>query len=487
MVSESGQFAVVDRSGDQQRLIVPGLASIGQNDVPGGVQGFRFVDGFGVDGGYALSDSGLIFQSAVVSNDNDATRTFQGIYRLAPVDQTKIIADGDSVALGDGTRGSLRQFKSPTSNGYGLQATADGQAAFIADFTVDGGTHSGVFLGAGPDSTRAIARSGAITEVLISDKVKNVRLSRFDDLLIGPDGTIYFEAEAEVRELPLRFESANFIWAVKEGGVPHALLKSGDVPQRSDGSSLELSLGTQFGLRDANSRGQLVVKSRLERTGEVRNSNDDVLLVFDPNSPAEMRPALVLLARQDDLISPDSTERFGVPEATREWAITDDGHVAFASGSSRIMLARVLTEVVEGDLNGGGIVDAQDIKTLVAEGIPHAGYDSSDLTQDGIVDAQDLETLIVYILNSFIGDANLDKEFDFDDLLKVFVRGEYEDNLPRNSDWKSGDWNGDLEFTAGDLLSAFQGGGYDRGPRKEAVANVPEPANLAWLGATILR
>jgi hypothetical protein len=58
------------------------------------------------------------------------------------------------------------------------------------------------------------------------------------------------------------------------------------------------------------------------------------------------------------------------------------------------------------------------------------------------------------------GDANRDGLFNSSDLVQVFQRGEYEDQIKGNSTWEDGDWNGDGDFTTADLVLAFQSGGY---------------------------
>ena len=58
------------------------------------------------------------------------------------------------------------------------------------------------------------------------------------------------------------------------------------------------------------------------------------------------------------------------------------------------------------------------------------------------------------------GDANRDGVFNSSDLVQVFQRGEYEDEIIDNSTWEDGDWNGDGDFTTADLVLAFQSGGY---------------------------
>jgi hypothetical protein len=58
------------------------------------------------------------------------------------------------------------------------------------------------------------------------------------------------------------------------------------------------------------------------------------------------------------------------------------------------------------------------------------------------------------------GDSNGDGRFDSSDLVQVFQRGQYEDNVLGNSTWEDGDWNGDGDFTTSDLVFAFTAGTY---------------------------
>ncbi|MCA9215383.1 MAG: hypothetical protein KDB27_20100 [Planctomycetales bacterium] len=80
------------------------------------------------------------------------------------------------------------------------------------------------------------------------------------------------------------------------------------------------------------------------------------------------------------------------------------------------------------------------------------------------------------VLNTWVGDANLDGEFNSGDLVAVFTTGEYEDRIEGNSNWRSGDWNGDGDFGSGDFVAAFADGGYELGPRPP-IAAVPEPSS----------
>ena len=72
-------------------------------------------------------------------------------------------------------------------------------------------------------------------------------------------------------------------------------------------------------------------------------------------------------------------------------------------------------------------------------------------------------------LNTYFGDANLDRRFDSSDLVTVFKAGKYENGLAGSAGWAEGDWNGDGLFNSTDLVLAFQDGGYVAAAKKRGV------------------
>jgi hypothetical protein len=128
------------------------------------------------------------------------------------------------------------------------------------------------------------------------------------------------------------------------------------------------------------------------------------------------------------------------------------------------------TSIILGDFDGNGMLDMNDVDALSAAILVN---DSRfDVNHDDVVDTADLKRWVTDLRNTWLGDANIDGEFNSGDLVRVFQRGEYEDAIARNSTWSEGDWNGDGEFDTGDLVTAFQSGGFEKGPR---AASVPEP------------
>lgn len=120
-----------------------------------------------------------------------------------------------------------------------------------------------------------------------------------------------------------------------------------------------------------------------------------------------------------------------------------------------------------GDFNGDSRVDLLDIDLLCAA--IRAQDARLDLTGDRKTDQQDMDYMIEEILQTSIGDVNLDGLFNSSDLVQIFQRGLYEDAVLGNATYGDGDWNCDGDFTSSDLVLAMQAGGYET-PRKRRNA-----------------
>ena len=138
-----------------------------------------------------------------------------------------------------------------------------------------------------------------------------------------------------------------------------------------------------------------------------------------------------------------------------------------------VQIARLGGDVVAGDFDGNGLVDQNDIDELSRAVVGGSNDLKYDLNGDGQVSSSDRSVWITDIKNTYIGDANLDGEFNSSDFVQVFSAGQYETGV--RSNWAFGDWNGDGIFDSGDFVAAFTGGGYELGPRA-AVNTVPEPS-----------
>ncbi|MCA9170345.1 MAG: PEP-CTERM sorting domain-containing protein [Planctomycetales bacterium] len=162
-------------------------------------------------------------------------------------------------------------------------------------------------------------------------------------------------------------------------------------------------------------------------------------------------------------------------------SLTDDGLTLFDAAIAWLLDT---TPTLEGDFDGDGVLSEADINLLniaVAQG----GALTFDVSGDGVVDINDINTWVVDLKKTWVGDANLDGEFNSGDFVAIFTTGKFE--LDVDATWGEGDWNGDLRFNSGDFVAAFQGGGYELGLRP-AVAAVPEPSTwlLSVLGLSAL-
>ncbi len=162
-------------------------------------------------------------------------------------------------------------------------------------------------------------------------------------------------------------------------------------------------------------------------------------------------------------------------------AIMNDGVSKFLEGGS-----------LAGDFNQDGVLDAADINALTEEILTGGMGEVFDVNEDGAVDIKDHVFWVEGLKRTYLGDANLDLEFNSGDLVAVFTTGEYQDGVPGNSTWETGDWNADGEFDSSDFVAAFTGGplagqGYEKGPQPDAGVNaVPEPGSLTLWAMAIL-
>ena len=141
---------------------------------------------------------------------------------------------------------------------------------------------------------------------------------------------------------------------------------------------------------------------------------------------------------------------------------------------------------IPGDFNRDGELTAADMDLLSAEVRLGNNSPAFDVTGDGVVNQMDRFHWIETLKNSFVGDSNLDGEFNSTDLVTVFTEGEYEDGVVGNSTWADGDWNGDTEFDSSDFVEAFSAGGYEVGPRQPVPVPEPTAAVMALLGVGFL-
>jgi len=138
---------------------------------------------------------------------------------------------------------------------------------------------------------------------------------------------------------------------------------------------------------------------------------------------------------------------------------------------------------VTGDFNDDGALSVTDIDALTTMIIDESDDARFDLNEDGNVDRIDHAFWVKELKGTWLGDANLDGEFNSGDMVEVFQAGTYE--LDADAGWAEGDWNTDQRFDSGDLVAAFQDGGYEQGPRA-ALNAVPEPSCAVLLAIGVV-
>ena len=95
----------------------------------------------------------------------------------------------------------------------------------------------------------------------------------------------------------------------------------------------------------------------------------------------------------------------------------------FAGMPADIENGRVTIVVSIGDYNGNGYLDAQDVDQL-AEAIRVGSDDPRfDVTEDGAVNGLDHRYWVGSVARTYLGDANLDGEFNSSDMVQVFASG----------------------------------------------------------------
>ena len=127
-----------------------------------------------------------------------------------------------------------------------------------------------------------------------------------------------------------------------------------------------------------------------------------------------------------------------------------------------------------------GQLDMADIDDLTGQSAGGTHPAPYDLNADALVNEDDVKVWIKDLYKSWVGDADLNREFNSSDLVAVLAAGTYETGVA--SVWSTGDFNGDALTNSADLVAALADGGYEVGLPPAAVAAVPEPVSGTLLG-----
>ena len=95
-----------------------------------------------------------------------------------------------------------------------------------------------------------------------------------------------------------------------------------------------------------------------------------------------------------------------------------------------------------------------------------------DENGDGAVNLADRVIWVETHANTWVGDANLDGEFNSSDFVAAFTAGKYETG--EMATWGEGDWDGNQVFDSSDFVAAFTSG--------DPAADLAEPFGVLDLG-----
>lgn len=126
----------------------------------------------------------------------------------------------------------------------------------------------------------------------------------------------------------------------------------------------------------------------------------------------------------------------------------DEGELYFlrVNGVDSALNDYSLSIDVRGDVNADGVLDVVDIDALLNAIATQSANSQYDLDFNEIVDFSDVEVLVTDLLQTQLGDANLDGRVDSLDLNQVGLNWQSLDNT-----WSDGDFNGDGLVSAADL------------------------------------
>ena len=203
-------------------------------------------------------------------------------------------------------------------------------------------------------------------------------------------------------------------------------------------------------------------------------SNDQWIhhvLVKDGDQLTYYRDGVERISRtiEDEMLSPDPLPfGMGGQNGLETWR----GYLSDVRLYDHALTPEEIAELVGGstllgDYNANGSLDAADLDlqaVAIDEGQNPAAY---DLNNDDLVNYDDRLVWVEQLKNTYIGDANLDGEFNSADFVQVFVAGLYE--TQQAATWEQGDWDGNRLFDSSDFVAAFVGGGYELGPRAARV------------------
>ena len=425
---------------------------------------------FGVTGWANLPRNNFLHHIPAHQVHGDYTFEFSVVEFTAPTQELELVELIDDFPLTDGIA------LGDNGNLFTLQAGADGAPWTLVEFTATGdevGLHRGSVVAEGKiDAPRGVTSLSNGNLLLASPVNRKV----FEVTTAGKsvDGGIEFATKPSVQGITYDAQTdtiwgvENFSWAIQEYS------RTGEELRRIDFSKIPIhSMDLTMGLTVDPHTGNFWLVGE----GSHNNALDGAI------------PGLIQMTQDGKVVSwidleehfldigPDRPEGITIDPITRQLYIAFD--------RTEHMGIFQLPETTPGDFNSDGILGVNDLDKMAIDVTAGHLYGQYDMNSDGVVNIDDRRIWVHDVANTFLGDSDLNGEFNSGDFVTVFRAGRFESD--EYASWSEGDWNGDKRFDTSDFVVAFQDGGFEMGPRA-SVNSVPEPSSsiLLIIAALIL-
>ena len=278
-----------------------------------------------------------------------------------------------------------------------------------------------------------------------------LRLAWFDAQFTSPPEIEFFPADAELSMVLLKF-NADEVYYTVDGSDPRASGGTISPTATQYGLPFAVTEGTTIRARSFDNRRRLPTNAEIPWSGIVESTVDFAV------------PSVVSVQRGDgsgrldqlDSVSIQFSEDVGASLQASDLQIQNITTGESISSELVSVTYDEATRVARWEISAETL-DLGDYEfRLTSDDIRDSSGNSLDGDGDGIPG----DDFTVNFVHTVAGDANQDFVFNSEDLVAVFIVGEYEDRLVNNSTWSDGDWNGDGEFTSDDLVAAFVAGAF---------------------------
>jgi streptogramin lyase len=360
--------------------------------------------------------------------------------------------DGNLYVSEFAPNGSVRRYNPATGDLIDIFAEGDGfSGVFGPQFGPDGNLYVGRFEAG--EIARYDRATGDFIDVFVPNGEGGVDF--LNGFTFGPDNNLYVGSDADIQQF--------------DGTTGKYIGVFASTPNSPADANLNRPL---FG-PDGNLYVRNIAANSIERydgtTGEFMGTfaaggslSDPLGFTFGPDGNL-----YVASTGNDRILRYDGTSGAFI-----------DTFVAQGSGGLDYPSSIIFLTSVPGDFDGDGILTTADINDLTGQSASRLNPTAYDLNSDTLVNDVDVTVWVRDLFRSWIGDADLNGEFNSSDLVEVLASGTYEGDIL--STWSTGDFNGDGRTNSGDLVVALADGGYEQGSRA-AVDAVPEPASFVML------